>query len=88
MKIALTALECLGINSTNTIVSVQRPRNTPRSVISIRFRSEEVAGLFIDRVESNPPASMARLHAAQPAVYEKKVSGRNDKQAAAERDPS
>jgi hypothetical protein len=87
MKIALTALDRLGINSTNTIVSVQRPRNVPRGVISIRFRSEEVAELFIDRVRSNPPPSMARLHAARPAVYEKKSSGRNDKQAAAERDP-
>ncbi|KAJ7835709.1 hypothetical protein B0H13DRAFT_1913466 [Mycena leptocephala] len=87
MKIALTAIDRVGINIPNPIMSVQNPRNTPRSVISIRFRSDDVAEEFIDRLRANPPPSMAKLHAARPSVYEKKSSGASDKQGTAERDP-
>lgn len=87
MKIALTAIERVGINSPNPIMSVQNPHNTPRSVISIRFRSDDVAEEFIDWLRANPPPSMVKLHAARPSVYEKKSSGASDKQGAAERDP-
>jgi hypothetical protein len=64
--------------SMNDVLSVQHPRNTPRTVISIRFRDVELADEFMDRIRANPPASMARLHAVKPAVYEKRATANNE----------
>lgn len=61
------------------IISVAHPRNTPKTVISIRFRAEAIADEFIDRLRSNPPVSMAKLHAAKREVYEKRVAGAGEK---------
>jgi hypothetical protein len=33
----------------------------------------------MDRIRANPPASMARLHAVKPAVYEKRATANNEK---------
>jgi hypothetical protein len=87
-KIAYLAMDRLGMNSTNAIISVQKARNTPDSVISIRFRRAEVAEEFIDRLRANPPDGMGNLHAAKPAVYEKRNSNASDKRgSAAKKDP-
>ncbi|KAJ7765919.1 hypothetical protein DFH07DRAFT_955585 [Mycena maculata] len=82
-KIAQTAIKCLKIRVSNPFISVQHPRNTPSSVISMRFRSSDTAELFIDTLRSDPPDSMKSLHAAKRVVYEKKSSGTSDKGSAA-----
>lgn len=70
--IASKVIERLGM-SMNDLVSALHPRNTPKMVISIRFNTVDLADEFIDRVRSNPPASMAHLHVVKPAVYAKKT---------------
>jgi hypothetical protein len=56
----------------SNIISVARPRNTPKTLISIRFRCVAIADEFIDRLRSNLPAGMTKLHAARRDAYEKK----------------
>jgi hypothetical protein len=58
---------------TSNIISVGLPRNTPKTLISIRFRAVAIAEEFIDRLRFNPPAAMAKLHAAKKDGYEKKA---------------
>ncbi|KAJ7021682.1 hypothetical protein C8F04DRAFT_261153 [Mycena alexandri] len=78
-KIAHTAMERLGMNSSNAFHSVKHAPNAPRSVISIRFRTSDVADQFIDNMRANAPASMRHLHAGRRAVYEKKGTGNKEK---------
>ncbi|KAJ7241062.1 hypothetical protein B0H12DRAFT_1237176 [Mycena haematopus] len=40
--------------TSNAYISVQHPHNTPRYVISIRFREADSAGKCIDRLRANP----------------------------------
>lgn len=80
MSIARRAMDELKMRDyMANIISVAHPRNVPKTVISIRFRCIAIAEEFIDRVRSNPPASMAKLHAAKREVYEKKAMGAGDK---------
>jgi hypothetical protein len=74
MSIAHRAMAELKMDEFNSnIMSVARPRNTPKTLISIRFRAVAIADEFIDRPRSNPPAAMAKLHAAKRDGYEKKA---------------
>ncbi|KAJ7166095.1 hypothetical protein C8R46DRAFT_1097059 [Mycena filopes] len=78
-KIAHTAMERLGMNSTNAFHSVKHAPNAPRCVISIRFRNSDIAEQFINNMRANAPKSMEHLHAARRAVYEKRSAGNNDR---------
>ncbi|KAJ7437773.1 hypothetical protein FB451DRAFT_1193008 [Mycena latifolia] len=53
------------------------PSQPPKTLISIRFRCVAIADEFIDRLRSNPPAAMAKLHAAKKDGYEKKAKVRD-----------
>ncbi|KAF7365558.1 hypothetical protein MVEN_00429100 [Mycena venus] len=80
MSIARRAMDELKMRDyMANIISVAHPRNTPKTVISIRFRCIAIAEEFIDRLRANPPATMAKLHAAKRDVYEKKAMGASDK---------
>ncbi|KAJ7833880.1 hypothetical protein B0H14DRAFT_1163616 [Mycena olivaceomarginata] len=80
MSIARRAMDELKMRDyMANIISVAHPRNTPKTVISIRFRCIAIAEEFIDRLRANPPATMAKLHAAKREVYEKKAMGASDK---------
>ena len=73
MAIAMRAISELRMDEfSSNIISVARPRNTPKTLISIRFRAVAIADEFVDRLRSNPPVSMAKLHAAKKESYEKK----------------
>jgi len=71
--IAHTAMARCGFTEREPFVSVRHPRNAPKTVISMRFKSTTLADAFIDKMRSDPPASMSRLHAARPDVYEKRA---------------
>jgi serine/threonine protein kinase len=86
-KIALLAMEYLHVGSVNDFISAQHARGKPKTVISIRFRSDEIAEKFIDTLRANPASGMGHLHAARPAVYEKKGSSASGKEANMEKDP-
>ncbi|KAJ6519049.1 hypothetical protein C8R45DRAFT_1117018 [Mycena sanguinolenta] len=73
MAIAMRALSELRMDEfSSNVISVARPRNTPKTLISIRFCAVAIADEFVDRLRSNPPASMAKLQAAKKDSYEKK----------------
>jgi hypothetical protein len=72
MNFALLAMKRLGIDSAGAFVSVIHPARKPRDVISLRFRQNSVGQQFIDRLRANAPTTMKDLHAATPAVYEKR----------------
>ncbi|KAK7017640.1 hypothetical protein R3P38DRAFT_3559743 [Favolaschia claudopus] len=77
--IANRAMSELGLGEfIPNIISVARPRNTPKTLISIRFRAVGIADEFIDRLRSNPPRGMGKLNVAKKDAYEKKAKA-NDK---------
>jgi hypothetical protein len=53
----------------SNIISVACPRNTPKTLISIRFRAVAIADKFIDRLRSNPP----HQHGQAPRSHERWV---------------
>ncbi|KAF8200024.1 hypothetical protein K438DRAFT_676569 [Mycena galopus ATCC 62051] len=57
------------------VISVAHPPNTPKTLISIRFRAVAIAELFVDHLRSNPPGIMAKLHAAKSEAYVTKGKG-------------
>ncbi|KAJ7292121.1 hypothetical protein C8J57DRAFT_1274653 [Mycena rebaudengoi] len=76
IRIAMMAMERLGLDGSRAFISVIHARNAPRSVISLRFRDAGLGQSFIDRLRANPPNSMRHLHAGQPAVYHKRAEGK------------